>query len=264
MAGFELVEKLDPEEFSLKAARQALSLLSAQPAPAGKFPVIFHPSVTGLLTHEAIGHNAEADSILAGESIIDGKLGEQIASDVVTIIDDATLPGYWGSYKYDSEGVPASRRVLIDRGKLVGYLHSMETAAKLGVKPNGSARADGYYSRPIVRMSNTFILPGDMTFEEMLRDIDLGIFLTGTSWGNTSWSSSGYDRLIRADWLSNPSDSVHRLVNYADAEHILLDELPVSPLLFPASVSLRAPHVQGMISIPTVPYLDLSQTWIVP
>jgi TldD protein len=183
LAGFELVEQIDPEEFTRKAARQAVSLLEAKPAPAGKFPVIFHPSITGLLTHEAIGHNAEADHILGGQSIIEGKLGEQIASDVVTIIDDATLPGIWGSYKYDSEGVPSERRVLIERGKLVGYMHSLETAAKLGVQPNGSARADGYHNRPIVRMSNTFIQPGDMTFEEMLKGIDLGIFLTGAEYG---------------------------------------------------------------------------------
>lgn len=183
MAGFELVEEIDPEEFSRKAVRQAVSLLKAKSAPAGKFPVIFHPSITGLLTHEAIGHNAEADHVVNGESIIEGKLGQQIASELVTIIDDATLPGIWGSYKYDSEGTPSQRRVLIDKGKLVGYMHSLETAAKLGTQPNGSARADGYYNRPIIRMSNTFIVPGEMTFEEMLKGIDLGIFLTGGEYG---------------------------------------------------------------------------------
>lgn len=183
LAGFELIEQINPEEFTRKAARQALGLLSAQTAPAGKFPVIFHPSITGLLTHEAIGHNAEADSIVAEASIIEGKLGQQIASEIVTIIDDATVPGVWGSYKYDSEGTPAERRVIIDKGKLVGYMHSLETAAKLGLKPNGSARADGYSARPIIRMSNTFIQPGTMTFEEMLKGIDLGVFLTGGEYG---------------------------------------------------------------------------------
>lgn len=183
LAGFELIEQIDPEEFSRKAAKQALSLLTAKQAPAGKFPVIFHPSITGLLTHEAIGHNAEADHVIGGESIIEGKIGEQIASELVTIIDDSTIPGVWGSYKYDSEGTPSERRVIIDRGKLVGYMHSLESAAKLGARPNGSARGDGYYNRPIIRMSNTFIQPGDMTFEEMLKDIDLGIFLTGGEYG---------------------------------------------------------------------------------
>lgn len=183
LEGYELVERVDPEKFSRKAARQAMSLLDAKQAPAGKFPVIFHPSITGLLTHEAIGHNAEADTVLAGGSIIEGKVGEMIASPLVTIIDDATIPGVWGTYHYDSEGTPAERRVLIDHGKLIGYMHSLESAARLGMKPNGSARADGYRNRPIVRMSNTFIVPGTTSFEEMLKGIDLGVYLTGGEYG---------------------------------------------------------------------------------
>jgi len=183
LAGFELVEETPPSEFSVKAAKTAVKLLSARRAPAGKFPVVFHPSITGLLTHEAIGHNAEADHVLSGSSIIEGKLGEKIASDVVTIVDDATIPGVWGSYSYDSEGTPAARRVLVDKGVLVGYLHSLETAARIGVQPNGSARAQDYHSRPIVRMSNTFILPGTLSFEDLIRDIDLGVYLLGGEWG---------------------------------------------------------------------------------
>jgi TldD protein len=183
MEGFELVERINPEKFNLKAARQAVSLLTATLAPAGNFPVIFHPSITGLLTHEAIGHNAEGDTVLGGGSIIEGKIGQTIGSELVTIIDDATIPGVWGSYPYDSEGVPSQRRVLIENGKLVGYMHSLETAAKLGMTPNGSARADGYRSRPIVRMSNTFIVPGKTSFEDMLKGIDLGVYLTGGEYG---------------------------------------------------------------------------------
>ncbi len=150
--GFELVEKTSAEEFTVKAARTALSLLSATPPPAGKFPIIFHPSITGLLTHEAIGHNAEADAIIGGTSIIGGKMGEKIASEWVTIVDDSTIPGKWGTFKYDSEGTPSTRRVLIDKGVLRGYMHSLETAARLGLPPNGSARAQDYHNRPIVRI----------------------------------------------------------------------------------------------------------------
>ena len=107
--------------------------MTASPPPAGKFPVVFHPSVAGLLTHEAIGHNAEADHIVSGTSIIAGKLGTQIASELVTIVDDSTIPGKWGSYRYDSEGTPGARRVLVEKGVLKGYMNSLETAAKLGV-----------------------------------------------------------------------------------------------------------------------------------
>jgi TldD protein len=181
--GFELIERTSAEDFTVKAAKLALSLLTASPPPAGKFPVIFHPSVTGLLTHEAIGHNAEADHVLSGGSIIAGKMGEKIASELVTIIDDSTIPGKWGSFEYDSEGTPSARRVIVENGVLKGYMHSLETAAKMGVKPNGSARAQDYSNRPIIRMSNTFIEPGKSTFEELVNGIDLGIYLKGGEYG---------------------------------------------------------------------------------
>jgi TldD protein len=189
-AGFELVEATPADELSGKAAARALSLLRASPAPAGKFPAVFHPSITGLLVHEAIGHNAEADHVLSGTSILSGKLNTKIASDCITIVDDATIPKSWGSYRYDSEGLPGQRRVLVENGVLKGFMHSLETAAKMGVAPNGSARADGFLHRPIVRMSNTMILPGELSLEEMISDIDLGILLRGGQWGYV-WCEKG-------------------------------------------------------------------------
>ena len=181
--GFELIERTNAEDFTAKSARLAVSLLTAAAPPAGKFPVIFHPSVTGLLTHEAIGHNAEADHILNGSSIIAGKLGERVASELVTIIDDSTIPGKWGSFEFDSEGTPATRRVIVEKGVLKGYMHSLQTAAKMGVKPNGSARAQDYSKRPIVRMSNTYIEPGESSFEDLVKGIDLGVYLKGGEYG---------------------------------------------------------------------------------
>ncbi|MCX6345094.1 MAG: TldD/PmbA family protein [Armatimonadetes bacterium] len=184
--GFELMEKATSEEFSLKAAKLALSLLTASPPPAGNFPVIFHPSLTGVFTHECIGHNAEADLVMSGSSIIAGKMGQQIGSDLVTIIDDATIPGAWGSYAYDSEGTPGQRRVLIENGVLKNYMHSLETAARMGMAPNGSARAQGYSSRPIIRMSNTFIAPGTSELEDMIRGINLGVYLKSGQYGHVN------------------------------------------------------------------------------
>lgn len=181
--GFELIERTSAEDFTLKTARLVLSLLTASPPPAGKFPVIFHPSITGLLTHEAIGHNAEADHVLSGGSIIAGKLGEKIASELVTIIDDSTIPGKWGSFEFDSEGTPGARRVIVEKGVLKGYMHSLETAAKMGVTPNGSARGCDFAHRPIVRMSNTFIEQGQSSFEDMVKGIDLGIYLKAGEYG---------------------------------------------------------------------------------
>ncbi|MFQ3549889.1 MAG: TldD/PmbA family protein, partial [Armatimonadota bacterium] len=158
--GFELLENINIEDFSVKAANKAIRLLSADMPPAGKFPVIFHPSITGLLTHEALGHNAEADSVLNNTSIIGDKLNQKIASELINIIDDSTYPNKWGTYKYDSEGTMGEKRVIVENGILKGFLHSLETSARMGVKPNGSARASGYSSIPIVRMSNTYIAPG--------------------------------------------------------------------------------------------------------
>ncbi len=189
-SGFELIEATPAKDFSAKAARRAVSLLSAPPAPAGKFPAVFHPSITGLLVHEALGHNTEADLVLSGQSILEGKLGTKIAADCINVVDDSTLPGSWGSYRYDSEGSPGCRRILIESGVLKSFLHSLETAGSMGVKPTGSARADGYSHRPIVRMSNTMILPGESSLEDLISDIDVGLLLRAGQWGYV-WCEKG-------------------------------------------------------------------------
>ena len=181
--GYELINDTDPDEFAGGIARRAVKLLEAAPPPAGKFEVIIDPKICGLLTHEAFGHNCEADAVWAGNSILDGKIGEFVAAPMITIIDDPTLPGANGSYQYDHEGVAAQCHVLVDNGVLQGFLHSLETAARFGTKPNGAGRAGGHKSPPQVRMSNTFIAPGDASLDEMIADIDHGLYLKGGQWG---------------------------------------------------------------------------------
>jgi TldD protein len=199
--GFELLDRISSKEFTEKVAKRAVSLLSARRAPSGKFPVVLHPSITGLLVHEALGHNAEADHVFNGESIIEGKMGEQIASEHVTIMDDATIPRLSGSYRYDSEGIPGQKRIIIENGILQGYLHSLETAARFGVQPNGSARAMNGHCSPIVRMSNTFIAPGQLSFEEILKDIDEGIFMKGGHWGYVFCERGQYTCHAGEGWM---------------------------------------------------------------
>jgi TldD protein len=189
-AGYEIVEGTPADEFSVQAADRAVSLLSAPPAPAGKFPAVFHPSIAGLLVHEALGHNMEADHVLAGQSILEGKLDTKVAADCINVVDDSAIPGSWGSYAYDSEGLPGRRRVLVEEGVLRGLLHSLETAGKMGVEPTGSARADGFSNRPIIRMSNTMILPGEAALDDLISDIDLGILLRAGQWGYV-WCEKG-------------------------------------------------------------------------
>jgi TldD protein len=181
--GFELVEELDLESMGKAAADKAVDLLSAERPPAGAFDVIIDPRICGLLVHEAFGHNSEADAVWSGNSILDGKLGELVAAEQVTIVDDPTIPGHNGSYEYDHEGVSAQRHVIVENGVLKGYLHSLETAARFGVAPNGAARAQGHKSQPIVRMSNTAIAPGTSNLQQMMSEMDSGLYLTGGYWG---------------------------------------------------------------------------------
>jgi TldD protein len=183
LGGAEILRRTEPEEFSVAAARKALALLKARPAPAGRFAVVFHPSITGLLVHEALGHNAEADAVWAGQSILEGRLGDELAPPTVSIYDDSTVPGAFGSYAYDSEGTPGRRRPILEKGRLVGFLHSLETAAKFKAGPTGSGRAESYDCRPIVRMSNTFMERGTVPLAEMLRGVDRGIYLLDGHWG---------------------------------------------------------------------------------
>jgi TldD protein len=181
--GYEIFDAAAAEEIHLIAAGKVTELLGARKAPAGKFTVVFHPTITGLLVHEALGHNAEADAVYSGQSILKGLEGSEIASPLVTIVDDSTIPGHYGTYRYDSEGVPGRRRVIVDKGVLAGYMHSLETAARFGVSPTGSGRAQDHASPPIVRMSNTFLERGATSLDDLLRDIDRGVYLLDGHWG---------------------------------------------------------------------------------
>jgi TldD protein len=180
-AGFEILQKEDLEEFGRKPAEKALRLLKAELPPSGKFPVIMDPELTGVFIHEALGHASEADLILQNDSILKDKIGDQIGSPLVTIIDDATMDAF-GYYPYDSEGVKTSKNILVKDGKLVSYLSSRETASQLDIKPSGNARSV-IGDQPIVRMSNTYLKPGDYQFDELLENMDNGIYLKGSRGG---------------------------------------------------------------------------------
>lgn len=180
--GFELIQNADIEEFGRKIGQKAVRLLSAEPAPSGNFPVIADSELTGVLIHEALGHAVEGDLILQNDSILKDKMGEQIASDIVNIFDDASLKDGFGYYPYDVEGVKTKPNQLVKDGKLISLLNSRETASKLGMKSSGNARSI-IADQPIVRMSNTFLQPGDNTFEELIEDIPDGIYLKGSRGG---------------------------------------------------------------------------------
>jgi TldD protein len=181
--GFELFQQTDADRIFERASGRAVSLLKAEPAPSGRYTVIADPHLAGVFAHEAVGHGCEADGVIAGESILEGKLGKKVGSEIVTILDDSTVEGAWGTEKYDDEGVPTKKRMLIEKGILKGYIHDRETAAKLNMEPNGGARVENFSHRPVVRMSNTYIAKGDYTFEELLEDIDKGVYLKASRGG---------------------------------------------------------------------------------
>jgi len=179
-AGIEAIG--EPEAVAGCAAEKAERLLGAGAAPGGEFKVILDPKLTGVFIHEALGHAAEADHVLQGESILTGRLGGEVAADCVSVYDDPTLEGSFGFYRYDSEGVKAKKRALIEEGVLKSYLHSRETAAELGGEP-GNARAQNYSHQPIVRMSNTYVGRGGCELEEMLAEVKEGVYLRGSRGG---------------------------------------------------------------------------------
>lgn len=174
-AGYEVFDIETPEVVGERAAKRAVDQLKAKPPKGGTFPVVLGPNVVGVFVHEAFGHLAEADLTLSGSVLMD-KLGKKVASEVVTVYDDGTIEGAFGSFKYDDEGVPAQKTLLIKDGIVVGLMHNKETAKKFNAQPTGNARAEDFRTEPIIRMRNTFMAPRDYSLEELIEDIKFGYY----------------------------------------------------------------------------------------
>lgn len=168
---------VEPEALAEVAARRALGLLRAPHAPAGPMPVVMAGEAGGTMIHEAVGHGLEADLAQEGLSVYAGKRGQPVASRAVTVVDDPTLEGKRGSYRFDDEGVPAQRTVLIEQGVLRGYLYDRLRALREGVSSTGNGRRESFRHPPLVRMSNTFVLPGDAAPEEVVRSTWRGLLV---------------------------------------------------------------------------------------
>ncbi|WP_175059298.1 TldD/PmbA family protein [Thermococcus sp. 2319x1] len=181
--GWEMIEEINLEYWTSFVKNKAKELLNASLPPSGEFDVIVDPELAGVFIHEALGHAAEGDAVKNGESILEGKLGKEIAVEELTVVDDPTLPGKFGSYIYDDEGIRARRVEIIKDGVLREYLLDRETAAFFGLEPNGHGRAQSYSYQPLVRMSNTYIEPRDWSFEEMVEEVKNGLYLIGDKGG---------------------------------------------------------------------------------
>jgi TldD protein len=185
-----------------ETAQRAVDLLAAPQAKGGEYTVVLDPILAGVFAHEAFGHLSESDFVYENDRLKEVMvLGKTFGNESLNIVDTATILGMRGSYRYDDEGVPATRTYLIREGKLVGRLHSRETAARMSEQPTGNARAINYRHPPIVRMTNTFIEPGTATFEDIISDIKEGIYARNWYGGTTSMEmftfSAGEAYMIR-------------------------------------------------------------------
>ncbi|MDD4875518.1 MAG: TldD/PmbA family protein [Dehalococcoidales bacterium] len=197
---FDSIRGLHPQVEQM--SQHAVELLSSPQVKGGEYTVVLDPVLAGVFVHEAFGHLSESDFIYENDRMREIMvLGKKFGSNDLNIIDGAAVPQLRGSYKYDDEGVPATKTHLIREGKLVGRLHSRETAAIMNEKPTGNARAINYRYPPIVRMTNTYIEPKTTTFEEMISDINEGIYAKNWYGGMTSMEmftfSAGEAYMIR-------------------------------------------------------------------
>lgn len=175
--GFELFDANDPSDIGLKAARQAILMLEADKAPTGVMPVVIGSEAGGTMIHEAVGHGLEADLVQKGLSKFAGRVGQKVASTIVTVVDDATMPQKRGSFAIDDEGVAAARTVLIEDGVLKGFLHDRMTAKKDSTVPTGNGRRESFRHKPIPRMTNTMIVPGKSEPTNVISDTKRGLFV---------------------------------------------------------------------------------------
>lgn len=192
VTGFELFTENDPAAIGEKAAQRAILMLSAQPAPAGKMPVVMAGKAGGTMVHEACGHGLEADLVQKRLSVYAGKRGETVASPLVTVIDDGLLPKKFGFIRYDDEGHPAERTVLINKGVLEEYMYDYQTARKENRESTGNGRRESYQNRPFPRMRNTLIAPGTMDPERIIRETKEGLLVMAMGGGQVNTITGDY------------------------------------------------------------------------
>ena len=221
--GFELLGDGAAEAVAEKAARAALTLLDADPAPAGAMPVIVGGGFGGVLFHEMTGHGLEADHIQKGASVYAGKLGTEVAQPHLTAYDDGSMPGEWGTEGIDDEGTPTQRTPLIEGGRLTGLLYDLVRARRDGADSTGNGRRESFRHLPIPRMTNTFIAPGEATPDELIASVDRGFYAVSFAGGQVDPTtgdfvfgvSEGY--LIESGKVSTPCRGATLIGNCLDA-----------------------------------------------
>jgi TldD protein len=181
-AGFELFDS-DPAAVADEAARRAVTMLDARPAPAGPMPVVVGNGFGGVLFHEATGHGLESDAVQKHASVYEGRIGDRLAAPIVTAYDDGTMPHEWGTDAIDDEGTPCQATRVIDEGRLCFFLYDLLRARREGRESTGNGRRQSFRHLPIPRMTNTYIVPGDATREEIIAGVDHGLYAVSFAGG---------------------------------------------------------------------------------
>lgn len=190
--GFELFDKVSVEDVARTAANRALTKLKARPAPSGTMPVVIKAGSGGVLFHEACGHGLEADLVAKGASVYQGKVGELVASPLVTLVDDGTMTHEWGAIGIDDEGHASNYNVLIRDGVLTDYMWDFLRARKEGRRPSGNGRRQSYQHLPMVRMTNTYVLNGDESPDDIIRDTKSGVYVAHLGGGSVNTATGDF------------------------------------------------------------------------
>ena len=199
--GMEMFDIIDPKTVGIQAARQAVTMAGAGYCPAGVMPVAIENGFGGVIFHEACGHSLEASSVAYGQSQFAGKLGETIASEKVTAIDDGTIPNAWGSINIDDEGTPARKNVLIEKGVLKSYMIDKFNGRRMGMASTGNARRQSYAYTPTSRMTNTYIAPGDDKNEDIIASIEYGLYAKEMGGGSVNPVTGEFNFAVREGYM---------------------------------------------------------------
>ncbi len=199
--GFELFDDFTPEDIAHEAAREAIAMLAAREAPAGRMDVVIQNGWGGVLVHEAVGHPLEADNIARKIGAFTGKLGQQVASDVFTMIDDGTVPNQRGTINFDDEGTPAARNVLIEKGILRKYMSDILSAKQLGMERTGNGRRESFRNIPVPRMTNTFIAAGEDSPEDIIASTAKGLYIQSLSGGSVNSVTGQFNFTCREAYM---------------------------------------------------------------
>ena len=199
--GLEMFDIVDPKATGIHAAKQAVTMAGAGYCPAGVMSVAIEGGFGGVIFHEACGHSLEASSVAYGRSQFAGKLGELIANEKVTAIDDGTIPGAWGSINIDDEGTPARKNVLIEKGVLKSYMIDKFNGRRMGMEPTGNARRQSYAYTPTSRMTNTYIAPGDDKNEDIIASMEYGLYAKEMGGGSVNPVTGAFNFAVNEGYI---------------------------------------------------------------